>query len=119
MSIQYVKVHDLLDGDDDAKGTTVLVDRVWPRGIKKEDLGHDEWLKDAAPSSELRKWFDHREDRFDEFAKSYREELNEGNEDVEKLLELADNGDVTLLYAAKDREINHARVLANWLKKKQ
>lgn len=113
MSIYCVKVHDLLDGEK-AHGTKVLVDRVWPRGIKKDDLGHDEWLKDVAPSTELRKWFDHDEDKFDEFSERYRAELDEGGEDVDKLLELA-KGDVTLLYAAKDREINQARVLAEWL----
>ena len=113
MSSYCVKVHDLLDGEK-AHGTKVLVDRVWPRGIKKEDLGHDEWLKDVAPSTELRKWFDHDEDKFDEFSERYRAELDEGGEDVDKLLELAKD-DVTLLYAAKDREINQARVLAEWL----
>lgn len=118
MSVQYVKVHDLLDGSDKAKGAAVLVDRMWPRGIKKDDLDYQEWLKGAAPTPDLRKWFDHDEDKFEEFARRYREELDEGNEDVEKLEELAANGDVTLLYAAKDREINHARVLANWLEKK-
>lgn len=114
MSIYAVKVHDL--SDTDTHGTSVLVDRVWPRGIKKEDLGHDEWLKNASPSPELRKWFNHDPDRFEEFAERYRAELDEGNEDVDKLVSLAGEGDVTLLYAAKDREINHAVVLADWLR---
>lgn len=115
MSVYSVKVHDLLNGEDTARGTKVLVDRVWPRGISKEDLGHDEWLKDAAPSPDLRKWFDHDAEKFEEFAQRYREEFDEGNDDVEKLEKLADDGDVTLLFAAHDREINHAVVLKAWL----
>ncbi|MGP6175137.1 DUF488 domain-containing protein [Corynebacterium sp. A21] len=113
MSVHPVKVHDL--GTTDAPGVKILVDRLWPRGIRKEDLGHDEWLKDVAPSPELRKWFGHEEERFAEFARRYREELDAGNEDVDKLRSLVREGDVTLLYAAKDREINHAVVLADWL----
>ena len=116
MTVHCVKVHDLLHGDAEVKGVCVLVDRLWPRGVKKEDLDHDEWLKDAAPSPELRKWFNHDPERFDEFARRYREELDESNADVEKLEQLAADGDLTLLYSAKDREINHAVVLADWLK---
>lgn len=118
MSIRCVKVHDLLHGEDEVHGTSVLVDRLWPRGVAKADLDHDEWLKDVAPSPELRKWFDHDVDRFEEFSRRYREELDVGNDDVEKLEQLAADGDVTLLYAAKDREHNHAVVLADWLKEK-
>lgn len=118
MTVRCVKVHDLLHDDTGSRGTTVLVDRLWPRGVKKEDLPHDEWLKDVAPSPDLRTWFDHDADRFGEFSRRYRQELDEGNDDVEKLERLADNGDVTLLYAAKDREINHAVVLADWLEEK-
>lgn len=117
--ITCVKVHDLLDGSEEARDAKVLVDRVWPRGIKKEDLGHDEWLKDAAPSPDLRKWFGHDPDKFDEFAERYRAELDEGSDDIDRLLELADDGDVTLLFAAKDREVNHAVVLKEWLEKQR
>lgn len=113
MSVYHVKVHDLADAE--VRGVSVLVDRLWPRGIKKEDLGHDEWLKDVAPSAELRRWFDHDEDKIAEFSKRYRAELDAGNEDVDTLKSLVAEGDVTLLYAAKDRKTNHAVVLADWL----
>jgi uncharacterized protein YeaO (DUF488 family) len=90
----------------------VLVDRLWPRGVKKQDLVHDEWLKTVAPSGSLRRWFGHDPERFAAFAERYRQEL-EGNEEVDRLAELAAKRPVTLLYAAKDREHNHARVLAD------
>lgn len=115
MSVYPVKVHDLAD-DAEIHGVRVLVDRLWPRGIKKENLQHDEWLKDVAPSPELRKWFDHDPEKFEEFSQNYRLELDAGNADVVKLLALVGEGDVALLYAAKNREINHAVVLAEWLR---
>lgn len=118
LMIKTVKVHDFVSGKDTAPGKKVLVDRLWPRGVKKEDLpGH--WLKDVAPSPELRKWFDHDEKKFSEFAERYQSELAEseaaGNEDVAKLVQMVDDGDVSLMFAAKDREINHAVVLKEWL----
>lgn len=118
LMIKTVKVHDFVSGKDTVPGKKVLVDRLWPRGVKKEDLpGH--WLKDVAPSPELRKWFDHDEKKFSEFAERYQSELAEseaaGNEDVAKLVQMVDDGDVSLMFAAKDREINHAVVLKEWL----
>ncbi|WIM68330.1 DUF488 family protein [Corynebacterium breve] len=113
--IYTAKVHDVLDGSAQVQGTSVLVDRLWPRGVAKTDLEVDLWLKDAAPSPELRKWFGHDPERFDEFSRRYCAELDEGNADVDKLRDLAKAGDVTLLFAAKDRDINHAVVLKGWL----
>ncbi len=110
--LQTKRVFDPPEGDD---GYRLLVDRLWPRGVKKQDLAHDEWLKTVAPSDSLRRWFGHDPDRFDAFAERYRQEL-EGNEDVERLAEIAAERPVTLLYAAKDREHNHARVLADIIK---
>jgi uncharacterized protein YeaO (DUF488 family) len=99
--------------DDD--GCRVLVDRLWPRGVSKEDAGLDLWLKEVAPSTELRKEFGHHKERFDEFAEKYRHELD-GNDAVATLLELADrHSRVTLLYAARDTESNHAQVLLDYL----
>lgn len=115
MTVRCVKVHDLVTSRAQSSGAVVLVDRIWPRGISKADLGHDEWLREAAPSPELRRWFGHDPDKFEEFSRRYRQELDEGGEDVDKLRELVDQGDVTLLYAAADRDHNHARVLADWL----
>ncbi|UBH13379.1 DUF488 domain-containing protein [Macrococcus armenti] len=93
-------------------GKRVLVDRVWPRGIIKEDAKLDEWLKDIAPSTELRKWFNHDPDKFSEFKKKYREELR-NNEAVQALKDM--KGKVVLLYGAKDEVHNHAIVLKEFL----
>lgn len=114
MNIHVVNVRDL--DSTDAPGTKVLVDRIWPRGIRKTELGHDEWLKEVAPSTDLRTWFGHREERFPEFRKRYLAELKAGNEDIDKLRKLAGEGAVTLLYSARDREHNQAVVLAEWLR---
>jgi uncharacterized protein YeaO (DUF488 family) len=89
----------------------VLIDRLWPRGVSKEKAHLDLWLKEVAPTPELRIWFDHRADRFAEFRARYLAEL-EGNPAVG---ELRGHGDVTLLYAAHDREINGAVVLQEFL----
>lgn len=99
--------------DDD--GYRVLVDRLWPRGVSKEQAQLDEWCKEIAPSTEVRKWFDHDPDKFDEFMKRYKVELTDREEVVNYLLEMATNKPVTLLYAAKDEEHNHALVLKNFL----
>ncbi|MDK8451505.1 DUF488 domain-containing protein [Corynebacterium mastitidis] len=115
MTARPVKVHDLLSGRADAPGVRVLVDRLWPRGVAKMDLAYDLWLGGAAPSAELRRWFGHAPRRFEEFRRSYEEELNAGNDDVTRLRRLAHEGDVALLFAARDRRYNHAVVLAQWL----
>ncbi|MHA2788392.1 DUF488 domain-containing protein [Corynebacterium sp. S7] len=116
--IYAVKVHDMLAGRAEAPGEHVLVDRLWPRGIAKQDLDAT-WLKDVAPSPELRKWFNHDVSLFDEFSRRYTAELDEkaasDNEDLSTLQELAAAGDVSLLYAAKDHENNQAVVLKGWL----
>ncbi|WP_165243567.1 DUF488 domain-containing protein [Corynebacterium lizhenjunii] len=115
--IEALKVHDVVKGEATAQGHTVVVDRLWPRGIAKEDLDAQDWLKGVAPSTQLRKWWDHDPQRFEEFASRYRAELAENYDDpdVERLRALAADGPVTLLFAAADREINHAVVLRDWL----
>ena len=99
----------------DEDGYRVFVDRLWPRGVSKEDAHFDEWLKELAPSTELRKWFDHKPERFDEFSKRYKEELQEHKEDLEKLSELLKSKTITLLFAAKNTEINNAMVIRDIL----
>jgi uncharacterized protein YeaO (DUF488 family) len=91
-------------------GTRVLVDRLWPRGIKKEDARLDYWMKNVAPSTPLRSWFGHVPERFGDFQRKYRAELS-NNPDVRELRRMGKEKRVTLLYAARDPEINHARVL--------
>lgn len=114
LTISLERVHDLLDDDGPADGERrVLVDRLWPRGVKKERLVHDEWDKDVAPSSELRKAFHGGELDFEEFSARYRRELEEG-EAAQALADRAeeDGADtLVLLFAAKDVEHNHAQVL--------
>jgi uncharacterized protein YeaO (DUF488 family) len=92
---------------------SVLVDRVWPRGIRKEDLGADRWLRDVAPSDELRRWFGHQPERWDEFRRRYREELREPERArlLDELTDMAKREPITLLYGAKDRAHNQAAVI--------
>jgi uncharacterized protein YeaO (DUF488 family) len=97
----------------DRDGSRVLVDRVWPRGIKKADAGLTEWLKEVAPTSELRKWYSHDPEKYEEFARRYRKELAEGaqHEAFEELVEMAREKRLTLLTATKTPEISQAEVL--------
>ncbi|WP_334171930.1 DUF488 domain-containing protein [Sinomonas sp.] len=93
----------------------ILVDRVWPRGLTKEKAEVGLWLKEVAPSTELRKWFAHDPDRFEEFAERYRQEL-EGSEALEQLKDaVAEHGQVDLVYSAHDEEHNQAVVLQDLL----
>ena len=94
-----------------ADGMRVLVDRLWPRGMKKEEAGVDLWLKEIAPSDALRKWFSHDPDKWQEFKKRYKKELEDGQDVIEDLRKKAQKETVTLLYAAKDTERNNAVVL--------
>ncbi len=98
-------------------GFRILIDRIWPRGISKEDAKLDEWMKEIAPSTALRKWFDHKEERFEEFSKKYIDELNNQPELVEKLLIKAKEKRLTLLYGAKDEKHNQAVILKSFLEK--
>jgi uncharacterized protein YeaO (DUF488 family) len=91
-------------------GTRVLVDRLWPRGVTKAKARIDLWLKDLAPSTELRKWFGHDPEKWSEFQTRYRAELK-GNPALSSLRELARQGNITLIYAAKDESHNDAVVL--------
>ena len=97
-------------------GERFLVDRLWPRGIKKEKLELKAWLKDVAPSPELRKWFAHDPAKWTKFQENYRAELESNPESWQPLLEAAKQGDVTLLYSARDTEHNSAVLLKSFLK---
>ena len=92
----------------------ILIDRLWPRGLKKEDANIDYWFKEVAPSSELRKWFGHKQERFEEFRLKYLQELRNDEEKCQKVDEICQmlaEDNVILLYGAKDIEKNHAVVL--------
>ncbi len=101
----------------DVKGSRILVDRVWPRGIRKEDLNLDLWLRELAPSDALRTWFGHRVERWPEFDSRYRQELK-GPEQAAllgQIRQLASEGPVLLIYGARDEDHNQAVVVRNVL----
>jgi uncharacterized protein YeaO (DUF488 family) len=112
--VRYKRIY---DPAEDADGTRVLVDRVWPRGVRKADAHYDEWVKDVAPSTELRKWYGHDRQKFEEFASNYRDELatEPARQALERLRELSSGGRLTLLTASKDVEHSQAAVLAEML----
>jgi len=112
MSVRTKRIY---EGSDPGDGTRVLVDRLWPRGISKEEAQLDDWMKEVAPSDDLREWFDHDPDRWNEFRELYRNELDDRPERIRELLEYAQSGTLTLLYAAADEEYNNAVVLADYL----
>ena len=99
-------------------GTRILVDRLWPRGLTKEKAKIDLWLKDVAPSTELRKWFAHDPARWVEFRSRYLEELKRNNEPLSLLRQEAAKGTLTLVYGAKDQQHNEAVVLRELLSAK-
>ncbi len=112
MDIRVKRVYDPAAKDD---GQRVLVDRLWPRGLSKTSLKLDAWLKEIAPSNELRKWFGHDPARWAEFRTRYREELKGHGELLDRLRAEAQKGTVSLLFAAKDEEHNNAVVLKELL----
>lgn len=107
-NIQIKRIYDAAAPTD---GYRVLVDRLWPRGLAKTDAAIHEWNKDIAPSTELRQWFGHRADRFDAFVEAYKKELERNADALARLKAISRKKTLTLLYAAKDPEMNQARVL--------
>ena len=98
-----------------ADGRRILVERLWPRGMKKEDLHADAWMKEVAPSTELRQWFGHQVARWDEFRRRYQRELSAKPDAWAPVLKASKHGTVTLLYSAHDVEHNGAVVLRDYL----
>jgi uncharacterized protein YeaO (DUF488 family) len=111
-----VRIKRVYEAPDAADGARVLVDRIWPRGLRKADAALDCWLKEIAPSPRLRQWFGHDPERFAEFARLYRAELADNPDEVTKLEDLVRQGPMTLLYAAHDETHNHAVVLAEYIR---
>lgn len=111
MSVSIKRVYDEPEASD---GERILIDRLWPRGISREKARLDEWMKDVAPSAELRRWFDHKPERWVQFRERYRAELK-GNSAFEDLRERAGTRTVTLLYGSRNRNLNPAVVLAELL----
>jgi uncharacterized protein YeaO (DUF488 family) len=100
---------------DGADGVRVLVDRLWPRGVSKTKAALDDWMKDVAPSAGLRKWFGHDPDRWPEFQRRYRAELQQHVEELDRIRDLARTQTVTLVYGARDEKHNDAIVLRHVL----
>jgi uncharacterized protein YeaO (DUF488 family) len=96
-------------------GVRILVDRLWPRGVKKADAAIDCWFKEIAPSTELRRWFGHDAVRWGEFRRRYRKELEHHPKEIDELRSLARRGPVTLVFAARDESHNEAVVLRDFL----
>ncbi len=112
MSLRVKRVYDPAAADD---GTRVLIDRLWPRGLSKEAARVDLWLKDVAPSHELRRWFDHDPAKWDEFQRRYAAELRLAPDAVARLTSLVRRGQVTLVFASKERAYNNANALLAFL----
>lgn len=112
MPVQIKRIYEAISKDD---GYRVLVDRLWPRGIKKEDAKIDEWLKEIAPSTDLRKWFGHQPERWDFFYSCYLNQLPESASVLHLRALMKKHNMVTLLYAAKDEQHNHAIVIMEYL----
>lgn len=110
-----LRVKRIYEPPDSADGYRVLVDRIWPRGVSKQQANLDDWLRDIAPSSELRRWFNHRPDRWNEFQRRYRRQLARKQEMVEDLRARAKAGTVTLLYSARNTSHNQAIALKAYI----
>ena len=111
--MQLKRIYDAPSPDD---GFRVLVDRVWPRGMTKEKAAIDLWAKDIAPSTDLRKWFDHDPEKWGAFQEKYREELRNIRSALEDLVAKAEDRPLTFLYGAKDEKHNQAIVLLDFMK---
>ncbi len=119
--MKRIKIKRIYALPENTDGKRILVDRLWPRGISKERAALDDWAKAIAPSSDLRKWFGHESKKMNDFEKAYYEELTRNPDAARWISKIADwlkQGDVTLLYAAKDSQVNHALILKNWLEQK-
>ena len=113
--IQIKRAYAPATADD---GSRFLVDRIWPRNVKREALQIDAWIKEVAPSTELRQWFNHDPDKWAEFQRRYAAELDQNPPAWEPILEAANTNKVTLVYAAKDEEHNNALALQQYLEAK-
>jgi uncharacterized protein YeaO (DUF488 family) len=114
-----IRIKRTYDAPRRGDGRRILVERLWPRGMKKEAVAADVWMKEVAPSTELRKWFGHRVERWGEFRRRYRKELDASPSPWEPILDASGRGTVTLLYSAHDVLHNGAVVLRDYLVERQ
>jgi|SRR5690606_1902232 len=115
MSLKIKRIYEEAKKSD---GYRILVDRLWPRGIAKEEAQLNEWTKDLAPSTALRKWFNHQPERFEEFTNRYKTELASQKDEIKRLKDLAKKQTITLVYSTKATKHNHAIVLLDILQSK-
>ena len=113
--IRLKRIYEMPDKND---GLRILVDRLWPRGIKKKEAKVDLWLKDIAPSAPLRKWFSHDQKKWEEFQKRYFKELDDKTEWVSQIAEKSKKETITLLYSSKEEKLNNAVALAYYIQNK-
>ena len=116
MTIRLKRVYDKPEAGD---GVRILVERLWPRGLSKENAKVDIWLKDAAPSAELRKWFSHDESKWEEFKRRYYRELDRNRDALKQLLEITEKSDATFVYGSKEELYNSAAALKEYLETSQ
>ena len=114
-----IKIKRIYEPAQEGDGYRILIDRLWPRGIKKADARLDEWNKSLAPSAALRKWFGHQPERYKEFSLRYKKELAAQGSELERIKAINETHDVTLLFAVKDASLSHAPILCEKLKKMQ
>lgn len=115
MDIKIKRIYEKPEPED---GYRILIDRIWPRGVSKENAKLDNWIKEIAPSTELRKWFNHKEERFEEFSEKYVQELYKFPKITKDLIGKAKEKRLTLLYGAKDEKHNQAVILKQFLERK-
>jgi uncharacterized protein YeaO (DUF488 family) len=114
-----IKIKRAYESIASSDGFRILVDRLWPRGIKKEDAHVDVWLKDIAPSTDLRKWFNHEPEKWEAFRKKYLAELQDSPATAELIEQVKKHKTITLVYSAKDEQHNQAVVVKEFLEKKE
>ena len=121
MTIRIERIYDNPKGNKGSKSSRILVDRLWPRGLSKENTRIDLWQKDIAPSNTLRKWFGHDEKKWDEFKRKYFKELDKKSDSdaVDRIIKMAkEQNSITLLYGTKEERFNNAVALKEYLEKK-
>ena len=114
MNIKIKRVYDKPEAGD---GVRILVERLWPRGVSKKDARVDFWLKDASPSTGLRKWFSHDKSKWEEFRRRYNHELDQNRDAVEQLLEITAGSDAAFVYASREEQYNSAMALKDYIEK--
>jgi len=115
IAVDHIKLKRAYEPPASDDGTRILIDRLWPRGVKKADAAIDEWMKDIAPSTGLRKWFGHDPARWQEFRRRYQSEIRQHPDEFDRLRTLAQHGRITLVFSAHDEAHNDAVVLKDLL----